>query len=88
MVKKVLLHKKLRKKNNKIIHIDVKGLREQTTVLLLTQVANPTFCSFEVWGVYYKFLGFGIICGSCSHTLGIGTMRYFCQCKAATNLEV
>jgi hypothetical protein len=73
--------------NKKKCRTDVKRLWKQISVLLLTQTANPTFCSFKVWCVYYKFLGFGIICGSCSHALGIGTMRYFCQCKAATNLN-
>jgi hypothetical protein len=61
---------------------------ETDQCFLPTQAANPAFCSFKVWCMYYKFLGFGIICGSCSHSLGIGTMRDFCQCITATNLKV
>ena len=69
-------------------HTNFEELSGQTSILLLTHVTNPTFRSFKIWGVYYKFLGFGIICGSCSQALSICTMRYFCQCKAATNLKV
>lgn len=87
-VGKALLIKQIHNPTRKMFHIIVEKLSEQTSILFLTHVANPTLCSFKVWGVYYKFLCFGIICGSCSHALGICTMRYFCQCKAATNLKV